>query len=120
MSEEDVREIASRVADKTHSFCWMRHIFPSWTPAGTRCPFWILGNVALLRSMTKDYALTALRLGYMLAPPEVVERVRAQQYSWSVNALAQAAGIAALADTAHVEDGRRRSTGRQALPHRRA
>ena len=66
-----------------------------------------LGNVALLRSMTKDYALTALRLGYMLAPPEVIERVKSQQYSWSVNALAQAAGVAALADAKHVEDGYR-------------
>ena len=65
-----------------------------------------LGNVALLRSMTKDYALTALRLGYMLAPPEVVAQVRAQQYSWSVNALAQAAGVAALANAQHVSDGR--------------
>ena len=70
-------------------------------------PLLDLGNVALLRSMTKDYALTALRLGYMLAPPDVVERVRSQQHSWSVNALAQAAGIDALADERHVEDGRK-------------
>ena len=66
-----------------------------------------LGNVALLRSMTKDYALTALRLGYMLAPPDVVERIGAWQHSWSVNGLAQAAGIAALAETGHVESGRK-------------
>ncbi len=65
-----------------------------------------LGNVALLRSMTKDYALTALRLGYMLAPPDVAQRVKDRQHSWSVNALAQAAGIAALADGAHVRNGR--------------
>ena len=65
-----------------------------------------LGNVALLRSMTKDYALTALRLGYMLAPPDVVERIKARQHSWTVNGLAQAAGVAALADTRHVADGR--------------
>ena len=70
-------------------------------------PLLDLGNVALLRSMTKDYALTALRLGYMLAPPNVVERVRGQQHSWSVNALAQAAGIAALADEDHVNNGRK-------------
>ena len=65
------------------------------------------GNVALLRSMTKDYALTGLRLGYMLAPEEVVQRVRSFQYSWSVNAPAQAAGIAALAETGHLEAGPR-------------
>ena len=65
-----------------------------------------LGNVVLLRSMTKDYALTGLRLGYILAREEVIARVRSQQYSWSVNALAQAAGIAALADREHIDRGR--------------
>ncbi len=66
-----------------------------------------LGNVALLRSMTKDYALTGLRLGYLLAGEDTVRRVRRFQYSWSVNAAAQAAGIAALADGEHVTRGRR-------------
>ena len=65
-----------------------------------------LGNVVLLRSMTKDFALTGLRLGYLLAAEEIVRRVRRFQYSWSVNAAAQAAGIAALADREHVEKGR--------------
>ncbi len=69
-------------------------------------PLLSLGNVALLRSMTKDYALTGLRLGYMLASEEIVGRVRSLQYSWSVNSPAQAAGIAALAEPAQVEKGR--------------
>ena len=64
------------------------------------------GNVALLRSMTKDYALTGLRLGYMLASEEIVGRVRSFQYSWSVTSPAQAAGIAAIADREQVEKGR--------------
>ena len=63
-------------------------------------------NVVLLRSMTKDYALTGLRLGYMMASGGVIERVRRFQYSWSVNAPAQAAGVAALSDPKHVEKGR--------------
>ena len=64
------------------------------------------GNVALLRSMTKDYALTGLRLGYMLAPEEIVGRVRSFQYSWSVNSPAQAAGIAAISEGEQVHKGR--------------
>ena len=63
-------------------------------------------NVALLRSMTKDHALTGLRLGYLLASVDVVERVARFQHSWSVNAVAQAAGVATLADPGHVERGR--------------
>ena len=66
-----------------------------------------MDNVALLRSMTKDYAVTGLRLGYLLAPGSIVARVRRFQYSWSVNAPAQAAGIAALADPGHVDGGRK-------------
>ncbi|MCY4653749.1 MAG: histidinol-phosphate transaminase [Dehalococcoidia bacterium] len=64
-------------------------------------------NVAVLRSMTKDYALTGLRLGYMIATEDVIERVKRFQYSWSVNTAAQAAGIAALSDTEHIEKGRK-------------
>ena len=70
-------------------------------------PLLSLGNVALVRSMTKDYALTGLRLGYLLASEEVVGQVRRFQYSWSVNAAAQAAGIAALSDGEHVARGRK-------------
>ena len=66
-----------------------------------------LGNVVLLRSMTKDYALTGLRLGYMLASVDVVDRVRGFQYTWSVNAPAQAAGIAALSERDHLDRGRK-------------
>jgi histidinol-phosphate aminotransferase len=69
-------------------------------------PLLSMGNVVLLRSMTKDYALTGLRLGYLLAPEGLVGWVRRFQYSWSVNAAAQAAGIAALSDRGHVKRGR--------------
>ena len=69
-------------------------------------PLLAMGNIALLRSMTKDYAVTGLRLGYLMAPKGIIRRVRAFQYSWSVNSAAQAAGVAALADGDHVNRGR--------------
>ncbi|MCY4391275.1 MAG: histidinol-phosphate transaminase [Chloroflexi bacterium] len=64
------------------------------------------GNVAILRSMTKDHALAGVRLGYLVAQPEVVEGARGLQHAWSVNAPAQAAGLAALDDDAHVDAAR--------------
>ena len=64
------------------------------------------GNVVLLRSMTKDYALTGLRLGYALASPEVIDRLASFQPDWSVNSLAQAAGLVALADTEYLPKAR--------------
>ncbi len=56
------------------------------------------GRVVALRSMTKIYAIPGLRLGYAVGPQEWMERLRAEQEPWSVNALAQAAGLAALQD----------------------
>ena len=63
-------------------------------------------NVILVRSMTKDYAQTALRLGYALAAEDVVSRLRAYQPDWSVNSLAQKAGISALEDTGYLPRAR--------------
>jgi histidinol-phosphate aminotransferase len=59
------------------------------------------GNVIVLRSMTKDFGLAGLRLGYAIAPEPLAEILRRAQPPWSVNALAQAAGVAALNDLAH-------------------
>ena len=70
-------------------------------------PLLRMGNVVLLGSMTKDYGLAGLRLGYMLASEEVLAQVGKFQYSWSVNAAAQAAGLVALEHPRHVECGRR-------------
>ena len=64
------------------------------------------GSVMALRSMTKDYALTALRLGYAVASEGVVARLAALQPDWSVNGLAQAAGLVAIADEAYLERAR--------------
>ena len=60
------------------------------------------GRVVLLRSLTKEYALPGVRLGYALADASIIEVLARAQPPWSVNALAQAAGLAALADQAHV------------------
>lgn len=57
-----------------------------------------LQNLVVLRSFTKLYALPGLRLGYALSQPELAGRVSAQLVPWSVNALAQQAGIATLED----------------------
>lgn len=53
-------------------------------------------NCLVLRSMTKDFALAGLRLGYVLGNAEKIARLKQFQPAWSVNAFAQAAGLAAL------------------------
>lgn len=58
----------------------------------------LLPNVLVLRSMTKDYALAGLRLGYALGNEDLIQALAAVRPAWNVNGLAQAAGLAALAD----------------------
>lgn len=59
-------------------------------------------NVVLVRSMSKDYSYSALRLGFALASKEVVSKLRALQPDWSVNSLAQKSGISALEDNEYL------------------
>jgi histidinol-phosphate aminotransferase len=64
----------------------------------------LVGNrrVIVLRSMTKDYGLAGLRLGYIVAHQDVIEAMRRLQPPWSVSAAAQLAGLAALDDSGHL------------------
>ena len=55
-------------------------------------------NVVVLRSLTKFYAIPGLRLGFGVARAETAEAIRRRLPPWSVNSLAQAVGVAALAD----------------------
>jgi threonine-phosphate decarboxylase len=59
-------------------------------------------NLAILRSMTKSYGLAGLRLGYLVANPHLIQKLKPFQIPWSVNGIAQIAGIAALNDQDHV------------------
>ncbi len=61
-------------------------------------------NLLILRSLTKDYALTGLRVGYAMGSQTVIDAIEKVQPPWSVNTLAQAATIAALQDEKHLRD----------------
>ncbi|MBI4187642.1 MAG: histidinol-phosphate aminotransferase family protein [Chloroflexi bacterium] len=60
-------------------------------------------NVIIVRSMTKDYALAGLRLGYALAHEEIIDALRRVCPPWNVNVVAQQAGIIALGDAEYLE-----------------
>ena len=59
------------------------------------------GDWLILRSMTKFYGFPGIRLGYSIAPEWVTAMVKRLLPPWSVGTLAQAAGLAALADAGH-------------------
>lgn len=72
-------------------------------------------NLLVIRSMTKDYALAGLRLGYAVGPEAIVGAIAGVRPAWNVSSLAQAAGIASLKDTRHLEKSLAalRTAGRQ-------
>lgn len=63
-------------------------------------------HLIILRSFTKFFAIPGLRLGYLLAAPELVDRLAGVQEPWSVSTLAQAAGRACLKDRAFIAQSR--------------
>lgn len=63
-------------------------------------------RLLLLRSLTKCFALPGLRVGYALGSSHLLARLSGWMGPWSVNALAEAAGIAALSDREYQESSR--------------
>ncbi|MEU8343641.1 histidinol-phosphate aminotransferase [Actinomadura meyerae] len=56
-------------------------------------------NLAVLRTFSKAYGLAGLRIGYLVAHPEVAGAIRKTFLPFSVNSVAQAAGVASLRAT---------------------
>ncbi|MFW6214585.1 MAG: pyridoxal phosphate-dependent aminotransferase [Alkalispirochaetaceae bacterium] len=63
----------------------------------------------LMRSMTKDFNLNALRLGYIAAHPEIARVIDRVQPPWSVNTPAEEAGLAALEELDYYRDSWRKT-----------
>jgi len=60
-------------------------------------------NVLMTRTFSKIHGLAALRLGWAYGPASVIDAIHRVRGPFNVNAPAQAAGIAALADDGFVE-----------------
>jgi histidinol-phosphate aminotransferase len=70
-------------------------------------------NVVVLRTFSKAYGLAGLRIGYAIARREILEPLERVREPFNVNALAQVAAVAALADQEHVR--RTRELNREGL-----
>lgn len=61
-------------------------------------------NLIILKAFTKLYAMAGVRLGYALcSDTELLDKMRAAGQPWAVSSLAQAAGMAALNETAYAD-----------------
>jgi threonine-phosphate decarboxylase len=63
-------------------------------------------NLFILRSFTKIYGLTGLRVGYGIASEEIIHAMLNAKIPWNVNCLGQAAALAALGDEEHLRKTR--------------
>jgi histidinol-phosphate aminotransferase len=77
-------------ADRCHSVAWL-----------ARHP-----NLVLSRTFSKAYGLAALRIGYGVMDEGVADMLNRVRQPFNVNALAQAAALAALADPEYVDESR--------------
>ncbi len=72
--------------------------------------------VIALRSFSKIYGLSGLRIGYAIAPPDCTALIDKARQPFNVNALAGAAAAAALDDEAHLAGSKRlNEAGKQYL-----
>jgi len=64
------------------------------------------GNVVMLRTFSKAFALAGVRLGWSYSPPAVTDVLNRVRNPFNVTVPAQAAGLAALDDIAHLDAAR--------------
>lgn len=91
LDKENLLETIRRNPGVIFVFDHAYHAFtlkPVFTPTET-LPF----NVFQLYSMTKKYAIPGLRLGYVTASGELLQKLRMNRMPWSVNQLAIEAGL---------------------------
>lgn len=60
-------------------------------------------NLFILRSFTKIFGLTGLRVGYGIASQDIISVLLCAKIPWNVNCVAQAAALAALKDGQHLQ-----------------
>ncbi len=103
LSEKVVEFIINR--SKNNSFYWvLDEVFIDFSEQSSLKEY--VNNsrrIIIIRSLTKFYSLPGLRIGYILAPSEVVKRLNNFLPPWSVNTLAQIAGKFCLKDTSFRE-----------------
>jgi histidinol-phosphate aminotransferase len=66
-------------------------------------------NLIVTRTFSKAYGLAGLRVGYALSHPDVAGLLNRVRQPFNVNLMAQAAALAALDDTAHLQECVRRN-----------
>lgn len=108
--KEDLLEIIEE-ASKEHVLVFLDEDFMEFVDEGKRFSLAsevrAYQNLFIIRSFTKVFGLTGLRVGYGIACEEIINLLFKAKIPWNVNCLAQAAAIAALRDAEYLEKTQR-------------
>lgn len=108
ISADDVAGIKTRWLIVDESFCDLTPDLSVASRAGR--------NLVVLRSFGKFFGLPGVRLGFVIADPAIIQKMRALVGDWPVSADAVALGSAAYADTAwHIQARARLAADAQRL-----
>ena len=92
-SENEVVNILESLSERTLFIldeAYVNLVLSKWNSVNLLRQF---KNIIILRSLTKDYALTALRLGYSMTSREITSFLKSACPSWNINTLAQRNGV---------------------------
>ncbi len=98
ISRRDFRHIMSEV---NRIGCWLivDEAFIDWCPSHSLIrDLSTCSRLIILRSFTKFFSIPGIRLGYVIGESSVIQSIQAHLPPWSVNHVAQTAGLAALND----------------------
>ncbi|MCR6109852.1 threonine-phosphate decarboxylase [Bacillus sp. A301a_S52] len=90
ISKRDIRVLLER-CEETETYLVVDEAFADFLPEGDSILTGMLAqfkSLILLRSLTKMYSIPGLRIGYLLASPTLIAKLRRWQMPWSVNGIA--------------------------------
>ncbi len=71
----------------------------------------LMDNLIVVRSLTKFYAFPGLRLGYLVTNESIINKLMKYKEPWTVNTIAQVAGMAAINEKEFAVNTRQYVTG---------
>lgn len=75
----------------------------------------LMDNLIVVRSLTKFYGFPGLRLGYLITNEPIVNKLMRYKEPWTVNSIAQVAGMAAINDDEFTVNTRQYVSGEKAF-----
>ncbi|MBM6774890.1 histidinol-phosphate transaminase [Olsenella profusa] len=90
--------LVRRLLDETDALVLVDEAYVEFAGDGASLDGWVgeRPRLVVLRTLSKAFGLAGVRVGYLLADPAVVDALGAVRQIYSVDVLAQAAGLAAL------------------------